>query len=95
MLGNTRRQHSPPPGVYSSLSTTEVEEPWRRRQRESQDRDAREVNSDVLTKTQAYCLYASHTLSMWDSRMYEFAVVSCANHLFHKLWDKSPKPLCG
>ena len=36
---------------------------------------------DVLTKRQAYCLFMSHTLSMWNSRMYEFGVVrfSCAS----------------
>lgn len=28
-----------------------------------------------LTKRQAYCLFVSHTLSVWSSRMYEFGVV--------------------
>lgn len=30
---------------------------------------------DDLTKRQAYCLFISHMLSMWNSRMYEFGVV--------------------
>jgi len=30
---------------------------------------------DDVTRRQAYCLYVSHALSMWNSRMYEFAVV--------------------
>lgn len=30
---------------------------------------------DDVTSRQAYCLYVSHALSMWNSRMYEFAVV--------------------
>lgn len=30
---------------------------------------------DSLTKRQAYCLFVSHILSMWNSRMYEFGVV--------------------
>ena len=34
-----------------------------------------DVLFDILTKRQAYCLFMSHTLSMWNSRMYEFGVV--------------------
>ncbi len=30
---------------------------------------------DDVTSRQAYCLYVSHALSMWNSRMYEFAMV--------------------
>ena len=30
---------------------------------------------DELTNRQAYCLYVSHSLSMWNSRMYEYSVV--------------------
>ena len=33
------------------------------------------ARSDELTRKQAWCLYLSHTLSMWNSRMYEFAAV--------------------
>lgn len=32
--------------------------------------------SDEVTRSQAYCLYLSHLLSTWNSRMYEFGVVS-------------------
>ena len=38
--------------------------------------DAHDPPLDSLTKRQAYCLFISHTLSMWNSRMYEFGVVS-------------------
>ena len=31
--------------------------------------------ADDVTSGQVYCLYVSHSLSMWNSRMYEFAVV--------------------
>ncbi len=31
---------------------------------------------DDVTTGQAYCLYLSHFLSMWNSRMYEFGAVS-------------------
>lgn len=31
---------------------------------------------DEVTTGQAYCLYLSHFLSMWNSRMYEFGAVS-------------------
>ena len=34
------------------------------------------AHADDVTSGQAYCLYVSHSLSMWNSRMYEFAVVS-------------------
>ena len=37
--------------------------------------DDHNVRSDSLTKRQAYCLFLSHILSMWNSRMYEFGVV--------------------
>ena len=31
---------------------------------------------DEVTRGQAWCLYLSHFLSMWNSRMYEFGAVS-------------------
>ena len=34
-----------------------------------------DAHFDSLTKRQAYCLFFSHILSMWNSRMYEFGVV--------------------
>lgn len=37
--------------------------------------EGHDVPFDNLTKGQAYCLFISHTLSMWNSRMYEFSVV--------------------
>ena len=37
--------------------------------------EGHDVRFDSLTKGQAYCLFISHTLSMWNSRMYEFGVV--------------------
>lgn len=33
------------------------------------------AHCDDLTRKQAWCLYLSHFLSMWNSRMYEWAVV--------------------
>lgn len=32
--------------------------------------------ADDVTSGQAYCIFISHMLSMWNSRMYEFAVVN-------------------
>ena len=46
--------------------------------------DGHGPDADEVTSGQAYCLYVSHSLSMWNSRMYEFAVVSiqiyCQTH---------------
>ena len=44
--------------------------------------DAHDPPFDDLTKHQAYCLFISHTLSMWNSRMYEFSVVRFLQHYF-------------
>ena len=38
-------------------------------------RDGDKGDNDPLTSRQAHYLYISHSLSMWTSRMYEFAVV--------------------
>lgn len=94
MLDNASQELSSPPFVCSPSSSNEAEEQQRRRH-ESDDQDVRDVNTDVLTKYQACCLYASHSLSMWDSRMYEFAVVSHASHLSHSLCGSLPRTLCG
>lgn len=37
--------------------------------------DELEPWKDPITRYQAWCLYASHALSMWNSRTYEFAAV--------------------
>jgi len=37
-------------------------------------------DDDEVTRGQAWCLYCSHFLSMWNSRIYEFGAVSCAAH---------------
>lgn len=41
---------------------------------------SQDAYSDNVTSGQAYCLYVSHSLSMWNSRMYEFAVVRIKIH---------------
>ncbi len=43
---------------------------------EDVEHDGRRALLDGLNRRQAYCLYISHFLSMWNSRMYEFGVVS-------------------
>ena len=40
------------------------------------DDDTQPTQLDELTSVQAYYLYVSHFLSMWNSRMYEFGAVS-------------------
>ena len=37
--------------------------------------DDLEPLDDNLTKSQAWCLFFSHFLSMWNSRMYEYGAV--------------------
>lgn len=37
--------------------------------------EGHDAHFDSLTKRQAYCLFTSHILSMWNSRMYEFGVI--------------------
>ena len=39
------------------------------------DDDGHDTPFDEFTGRQAYRLYVSHSLSMWNSRMYEFGVV--------------------
>ena len=39
------------------------------------DDDGHDTPFDKLTSRQAYYLYVSHSLSMWNLRMYEFSVV--------------------
>lgn len=42
---------------------------------DSIDDDGHDTPFDDFTGRQAYRLYVSHSLSMWNSRMYEFSVV--------------------
>lgn len=42
----------------------------------SHDGNPVEANDNLLTGRQAWCLYVSHFLSMWNSRTYEYAAVS-------------------
>lgn len=44
--------------------------------------EAHDAYSNSLTKRQAYCLFISHILSMWNSRMYEFGVVRVLHCFF-------------
>ena len=39
------------------------------------DDDGHGTPFDELTSRQPYCLYVSHSLSMWNSRMYEYRIV--------------------
>lgn len=43
--------------------------------RSSAEDNVNYAHCDDLTQKQAWCLYLSHFLSMWNSRMYEWAVV--------------------
>lgn len=67
MLGETQELIALIPGSYAipQIESQESHDSER-------DRDA---YFDTLTKRQAYYLFMSHTLSMWNSRTYEFAVV--------------------
>ena len=38
-----------------------------------------------MTASQAWCLYSSHLLSMWNSRMYEFGAVRACSLFLHGL----------
>ena len=55
----------------------------------STDQDA--SAHDDLTSHQAYYLYVSHFLSMWDSRMYEFAVVRPSTTSFSRIAQRNPE----
>ena len=61
MLGNAQSVDSP----AISFAPVPVDE---------LDSDSDDAGHD-MTSRQAYCLYVSHSLSMWNSRMYEFSVV--------------------
>ena len=52
------------------------------RQQSRSSEEAHHAHSDELTKRQAYYLFMSHTLCMWNSRMFEFGVVRA--HCFFK-----------
>ena len=53
------------------------------RYQESHNSQEEEGDDASLTTRQAYCLFISHFLSMWNSRMYEFAVVREPPMLLH------------
>ena len=61
---------TPSPHDFSMVSTEEGEDDGG-----YDTSDGHEEASDDLTSRQARYLYVSHSLSMWTSRMYEFAVV--------------------
>lgn len=44
--------------------------------------NGQETHDARLTKRQAYFLFVSHILYMWNSRMYEFAVVRLLQYSF-------------
>ena len=67
MLGHAQETVALPWGS-SAMSMLEHQE-----SRNSEE--GHDAHFDSLTKRQAYCLFISHTLSMWNSRMYEFGVV--------------------
>ena len=66
MLGNAQSVDFPPIS-FAPVPVDELDS-------ESDD-DGHDTPFDELTSRQAYCLYVSHSLSMWNSRMYEFSVV--------------------
>ena len=47
---------------------------------------------DEVTRGQAWCLYLSHFLSMWNSRMYEFGAVSFSTR--EASWFPAMRVLC-
>ena len=55
------------------------QEPFLDDERQEEDVEGGEdegEGGDEVTRGQAWCLYLSHFLSMWNSRMYEFGAVS-------------------
>ena len=75
MLGNIQGITTLP--LAASIVPTEVEEEDGGR---SDAGNTQGAYTDDVTSRQAYRLYVSHSLSMWNSRMYEFAVVSIKIH---------------
>ena len=65
MLGNAQSVDSPI--SFAPVPVDELDS--------DSDDDGHDTALDELTSRQAYCLYVSHSLSMWNSRMYEFSVV--------------------
>lgn len=47
---------------------------------QSIEQNASHDSDDEVTRGQAWCLYCSHFLSMWNSRIYEFGAVSRTTH---------------
>ena len=71
MLDEQRQGHGPSPLLDAALSENELIE----QQHEGDDLVDQNVHSHEFSTDQAYLLYASHSLSMWNSRMYEYGVV--------------------
>ena len=59
-------------GEHSPIDYSSFESPRVRHRTEDVDHAV----SDEVTRGEAWCLYLSHFLSMWNSRMYEFGAVS-------------------
>lgn len=52
---------------------------------QSIEQNASHDTDDDVTRGQAWCLYCSHFLSMWNSRIYEFGAVSRTTHGLYSL----------
>ncbi|KAL8825515.1 MAG: hypothetical protein Q9191_004372 [Dirinaria sp. TL-2023a] len=76
MLDEHRQGHDYSPFPDSTLSRNEVDEP----EHDDDGLSDENTHDDEFTKRQAYFLYISHSLSMWNSRMYEYGVVKRLNH---------------
>ena len=71
MLDEQRQGHGLSPLLDSALSADETGE----QHHDGNGLNDRNAHSHEFTTRQAYLLYASHSLSMWNSRMYEYGVV--------------------
>ena len=60
---------------YGHVSQRPASNPFRDASTDPAEGSLDYAHSDELTRKQAWCLYLSHFLSMWNSRMYEFAAV--------------------
>lgn len=59
-------------GEYQPVNSSPINLP----SEELRENGTDQAHSDAVTRAQAWCLYLSHFLSMWNSRMYEFSAVS-------------------
>lgn len=69
--------HDYSPLPDSTLSANEVDE----QEHDDDQLSNRNTPHNEFTERQAYFLYTSHSLSMWNSRMYEYGVVRPLSHL--------------